>query len=130
MDAADQVFVSDAGTSLKKADIAAIAKYIVENYAGSTIGGSAQSVQAAIGALNSRTPGGVVDIRSYSSSSNMYTTTTDGYLQLQGSNCRVVISNGNTIAYSSGSITGIYIKRGISLYVAGTPTLVNFISLR
>ena len=54
MDAADQVFVSDAGTSLKKADIAAIAKYIVENYAGSTIGGSAQSVQAAIGALNSR----------------------------------------------------------------------------
>ena len=53
MDAADQVFVSDAGTSLKKADIAAIAKYIVENYAGSTIGGSAQSVQAAIGALNS-----------------------------------------------------------------------------
>ena len=56
MDAADQVFVSDAGTSLKKADIAAIAKYIVENYAGSTIGGSAQSVQAAIGALNSRLP--------------------------------------------------------------------------
>lgn len=57
VDAADQVFVSDAGTSLKKADIAAIAKYIVENYAGSTIGGSAQSVQAAIGALNSRTDG-------------------------------------------------------------------------
>lgn len=54
MDAADQVFVSDAGTSLKKADIAAIAKYIVENYVSSTIGGSAQSVQAAIGALNSR----------------------------------------------------------------------------
>jgi hypothetical protein len=55
VDAADQIFVSDAGTSLKKADIAAIAKYIVENYAGSTISGSAQSVQAAIGALNSRT---------------------------------------------------------------------------
>lgn len=39
-------------------DYTKLAKAIVEEYNGSTLGGSAQSVQAAIGALNSRTGNG------------------------------------------------------------------------
>ena len=38
-------------------DYSALAKAIIEEYADSTVGGSKQSVQAAIGALNSRTDG-------------------------------------------------------------------------
>ena len=84
MDAADQVFVSDAGTSLKKADIAAIAKYIVENYAGSTIGGSAQSVQAAIGALNSSSNSSYKS--SLATGSDLNQVISSGVYMLSGSN--------------------------------------------
>lgn len=49
----DKVFVSDEGTSLRKADIAAIAKYIVENYAGSTVAGTAQSIKTVLDAHES-----------------------------------------------------------------------------
>lgn len=54
VDSSDQVFVSDGGTSLKKADIAAIAKYIIENYTGSTLGSGNTSVQDAVAAVESR----------------------------------------------------------------------------
>lgn len=102
MDAADQVFVSDAGTSLKKADIAAIAKYIVENYAGSTIGGSAQSVQAAIAALNSSL-GAIVK----------ETTTTDGSVTFKFTGNRytaILMIQSNTLPGSG--IYGLIFKKG------------------
>lgn len=46
-------FVLDDGTNVMKIDYNALAKAIIEQYAGSTLAGSAQSVKAALDALNS-----------------------------------------------------------------------------
>lgn len=46
-------FVLDNGTNVMKIDYNALAKAIIEQYTGSTLAGSAQSVKAALDALNS-----------------------------------------------------------------------------
>ena len=48
-------FVLDNGTNVMKIDYNALAKAIIEQYTGSTLAGSAQSVKAALDALNSKT---------------------------------------------------------------------------
>ena len=53
LSSADQ-FVSDNGTSVTKIDYTALARAIIEQYNGSTLAGSAQSVQAALNSLNSK----------------------------------------------------------------------------
>ena len=55
LSSADQ-FVSDNGTSVTKIDYTALARAIIEQYNGSTLAGSAQSVQAALNSLNSNLP--------------------------------------------------------------------------
>lgn len=47
-------FVTDNGTTVTKIDYNALAKAIIEQYTGSTLAGSAQSVKAALDALNSK----------------------------------------------------------------------------
>lgn len=47
-------FVTDNGTAVTKIDYNALAKAIIEQYTGSTLAGSAQSVKAALDALNSK----------------------------------------------------------------------------
>lgn len=47
--------VLDDGTTVTKIDYNKLAKAIIENYAGSTVAGSAQSVKAALDSLNSKT---------------------------------------------------------------------------
>lgn len=47
-------FVLDDGTTVTKIDYNKLAKAIIENYAGSTVAGSAQSVKAALDSLNSK----------------------------------------------------------------------------
>lgn len=49
-------FVLDDGTTVTKIDYNKLAKAIIENYAGSTVAGSAQSVKAALDSLNSKIP--------------------------------------------------------------------------
>lgn len=49
--------VLDDGTTVTKIDYNKLAKAIIENYAGSTIAGSAQSVKAALDSLNSKISG-------------------------------------------------------------------------
>lgn len=53
LSSADQ-FVSDNGTAVTKIDYTALAKAIIEQYNGSTLAGSAQSVQTALNSLNSK----------------------------------------------------------------------------
>lgn len=53
-------FVTDNGTTVTKIDYNALAKAIIEQYTGSTLAGSAQSVKAAFDALNSKTKKGLV----------------------------------------------------------------------
>lgn len=48
-------FATDNGTVVTKIDYTALAKAIIEQYNGSTLAGSAQSVQAALNSLNSNT---------------------------------------------------------------------------
>ena len=50
-------FVLDNGTNVMKIDYNALAKAIIEQYTGSTLAGSAQSVKAALDALNSNLNG-------------------------------------------------------------------------
>lgn len=47
-------FVLDNGTNVMKIDYNALAKAIIEQYTGSTLAGSAQSVKAALDSLNSK----------------------------------------------------------------------------
>ena len=47
-------FVLDNGTNVMKIDYNALAKAIIEQYTGSTLAGSAQSVKAALDTLNSK----------------------------------------------------------------------------
>ena len=49
----DSIFISKNDTSLQKIDYDLLAKAIIEQYTGSTLAGSAQTLQAAINALNS-----------------------------------------------------------------------------
>ena len=46
--------VLDDGTTVAKIDYNKLAKAIIENYAGSTVAGAAQSVKAALDSLNSK----------------------------------------------------------------------------
>lgn len=48
----DQVFMSDGGTMLKKIDYNVLAKAIIEQYTGSTLGGSSQSLKTALDAIS------------------------------------------------------------------------------
>lgn len=48
-------FVLDDGTTVTKIDYNKLAKAIIENYAGSNIAGSAQTLKAALDSLNSKT---------------------------------------------------------------------------
>ena len=50
-------FVTDNGTTVTKIDYNALAKAIIEQYTGSSLAGSAQSVKAALDALNSNSGG-------------------------------------------------------------------------
>lgn len=75
------------------------------------------------------TAGAPIDISSHASSSNKYTTSTDGYVQLQGTNAKVILANGNSVMSSNGDLVGIYIKKGMEIYLSGTITLANFIPL-
>lgn len=52
-------FVTDNGTTVTKIDYNALAKAIIEQYTGSTLAGSAQSVKAALDALNSKSFGSI-----------------------------------------------------------------------
>lgn len=53
IDANDSILVSDGNTSLAKIDYNKLAKSIIEQYTGSTLAGSGQSIQSAFNALNS-----------------------------------------------------------------------------
>ena len=82
-----------------------------------------------IDSLNSKSPSTTVDISSYNSSTNTYAAVTDGYVQLQGNNSRLVLEDGSSVIQSTGTLVGMYIKRGMNVYVIGSPTLANFIPL-
>lgn len=75
------------------------------------------------------TAGAPIDISSYVSSSNKYIAQTDGYVQLQGTNARVILANGNSVMSSNDNLVGIYMKKGTEIYLSGTITLANFIPI-
>lgn len=64
LSSADQ-FVSDNGTAVTKIDYTALAKAIIEQYNGSTLAGSAQSVQAALNSLNSKLTSNTISTGSF-----------------------------------------------------------------
>lgn len=77
-------FVTDNGTTVTKIDYNALAKAIIEQYTGSTLAGSAQSVKAALDSLNSKSLVNLQTITVPSSSSTTMTIAGHGVLVFMG----------------------------------------------
>jgi hypothetical protein len=93
-------------------DYTKLAKAIVEEYNGSTLGGSAQTVQAAIGALNSRlTNGGINSEIEYYSNTDANTQLTAG-IRYYGAGCSNIPDNYMYIITLSSGKSGDTIQIG------------------
>ena len=77
--------------------------------------------------INKNSLGNIIDILSYSSSSNRYTCPSDGYVKLivTGGGSGWVFINGQILLSSTGSSSGnavamsIYVRKGMTVYITG-----------
>ena len=84
----------------------------------------------AIDSLSYKGLGQAIDIRSYTSIANQFTTPTSGYVQFTASNLVKFTINANTLYQGNGQIQGIYVPKGASIYFCnGTPDLANFLPI-
>ncbi len=97
----------DDGTTVTKIDYNKLAKAIIENYAGSTVAGSAQSVKAALDSLNSNKVGTFTLNSDYASASNAIFVRQFGkVVSINGYIDRLPTRNAST-EYDVGVISGV-----------------------
>lgn len=91
----------------------------------------------AVEALNSKianrdyTSGGMIDISSYNTSSNQYTTPTNGYVRVKSSGAVINIGSGGAEAYvtSYNDTVLIYVPAGTKLHIFSSDGTARFIPL-